>query len=238
MRSRRCRGWRVPHVVVITTIAPVHLEFFGSLAKIADAKAEIFLGLEPGGAAVLNRDNSQFTHLKRRAKEAGVTRIVSFGEHAKADARLIKCALHADCSTVQAEILGTEITYKIGAPGRHLVLNSLAVLGHSRAGRRRSRFGGVGVVRTQARVRTRRADRDRAARRFGLHHRRQLQRQPGFGRGRARFTRSDAGWSAWTPHRRARRYARTWAAGSGAAPRPCSPPLTLIRSISFSAAVR
>ncbi len=117
-----------PQVVAITTIAPVHLEFFGSLAKIADAKAEIFFGLEPGGAAVLNRDNSQFTHLKRRAKEAGVTRIVSFGEHEKADARLIKCALRPDCSTVQAEILGTELTYKIGAPGRHLVVNSLAVL--------------------------------------------------------------------------------------------------------------
>jgi UDP-N-acetylmuramoyl-tripeptide--D-alanyl-D-alanine ligase len=117
-----------PHVAVITTIAPVHLEFFGSLAKIADAKAEVFLGLDAGGAAVLNRDNSQFLHLKRRAKEAGVARIVSFGEHEKADARLIKCALHANCSTVQADILGSELTYKIGAPGRHLVYNSLAVL--------------------------------------------------------------------------------------------------------------
>jgi UDP-N-acetylmuramoyl-tripeptide--D-alanyl-D-alanine ligase len=120
-----------PHVALITTIAPVHLEFFGTLAKIADAKAEIFLGLESGGAAVLNRDNSQFAHLKRRAKEARVARIVSFGEHEKADARLIKCALHADCSTVQADILGTELTYKIGAPGRHLVVNSLAVLATS-----------------------------------------------------------------------------------------------------------
>jgi UDP-N-acetylmuramoyl-tripeptide--D-alanyl-D-alanine ligase len=117
-----------PHVAIITTIAPVHLEFFGSLANIADAKAEIFLGLEADGAAVLNRDNSQFAHLKRRAKEAGVARIVSFGEHEKADARLIKSALHADCSTVQAQILGTELTYKIGAPGRHVVHNSLAVL--------------------------------------------------------------------------------------------------------------
>ncbi len=117
-----------PHVAVITTIAPVHLEFFGSLAKIADAKAEIFLGLEADGAAVLNRDNSQFAHLKRRANEAGVARIVSFGKHEKADARLVKSALHPDCSTVQAQILGTELTYKIGAPGRHLVDNSLAVL--------------------------------------------------------------------------------------------------------------
>jgi len=117
-----------PHIAVITTIAPVHLEFFGTLANIADAKAEIFLGLEKDGAALLNRDNSQFAHLKRRAKEAGVAHILSFGEHAKADARLIKCAMRAECSTVQADILGTELTYKIGAPGRHLVLNSLAVL--------------------------------------------------------------------------------------------------------------
>jgi UDP-N-acetylmuramoyl-tripeptide--D-alanyl-D-alanine ligase len=117
-----------PHVAVITTIAPVHLEFFGSLDKIADAKAEIFLGLEPGGAAVINRDIAQFAQLKRRAQEASVARIVSFGEHAKADARLVKCALHPHCSTVVADIFGTELTYKIGTPGRHLVNNSLAVL--------------------------------------------------------------------------------------------------------------
>jgi len=117
-----------PHVALITTVAPVHLEFFGSLTKIADAKAEIFVGLEPDGVAVINRDIAQFAHLKRRANEAGVARIVSFGEHAKADARLIKSALHPHCSTVRADILGTELTYKIGAPGRHLVLNSLAVL--------------------------------------------------------------------------------------------------------------
>ncbi|MGD0025273.1 MAG: UDP-N-acetylmuramoylalanyl-D-glutamyl-2,6-diaminopimelate--D-alanyl-D-alanine ligase, partial [Xanthobacteraceae bacterium] len=122
--SRQAR----PHVALITTIAPVHLEFFGSLTKIADAKAEIFLGLEAGGAAVINRDIPQFAHLKRRAKEAGVARIVSFGEHEKSDARLIKCALHPRCSTAAAQIFGTELTYKIGAPGRHLVANSLAVL--------------------------------------------------------------------------------------------------------------
>jgi UDP-N-acetylmuramoyl-tripeptide--D-alanyl-D-alanine ligase len=117
-----------PHVVLITAIAPVHLEFFGTLAKIADAKAEIFLGLEKGGVAVLNRDNSQFAHLLRRAKEAEVARVVSFGQHPKADARLIKFALHPECSTVEADILGTQLTYKVGAPGHHLVVNSLAVL--------------------------------------------------------------------------------------------------------------
>jgi len=117
-----------PHVALITTIAPVHLEFFGSLNKIADAKAEIFLGVQPGGAAVINRDIAQFAQLKRLAQAAGIARIVSFGEHARSGARLIKCALHPKCSTVQADILGNELTYKIGAPGKHLVHNSLAVL--------------------------------------------------------------------------------------------------------------
>ena len=117
-----------PHVAIITTVEPVHLEFFPSIAAIADAKAEIFLGIEPGGAAVLNHDNPHFARLERAAKSAGVGRVVSFGEHAKADARLIKCALQADNSTVQARILGADVTYKIGAPGHHLVMNSLAVL--------------------------------------------------------------------------------------------------------------
>jgi UDP-N-acetylmuramoyl-tripeptide--D-alanyl-D-alanine ligase len=117
-----------PHVAIITTIAPVHLEFFGTLAKIADAKAEIFLGIEPGGTAILNADIAQFNQLKRSAKAAGVAHIVAFGENKKADARLIKCVLQARSSTVEAQILGIDLTYKIGAPGRHLVSNSLAVL--------------------------------------------------------------------------------------------------------------
>src|SRR6516225_5274418 len=117
-----------PQVAIITTVEPVHLEFFGSLEAIADAKAEIFLGLERGGAAVINRDNVQFARLERSAQNADVARIVSFGEHARADARLIKCSLQSDTSTVQARIFGTDVTYKLGAPGRHLVLNSLAVL--------------------------------------------------------------------------------------------------------------
>jgi UDP-N-acetylmuramoyl-tripeptide--D-alanyl-D-alanine ligase len=117
-----------PQVAIVTAIEPVHLEFFGSLEAIADAKAEIFLGLERGGAAVINRDNPQFMRLERSARDVGVERIVSFGEHARADARLIKCSLQAETSTVQAQILGTEVTYKLGAPGRHLVLNSLSVL--------------------------------------------------------------------------------------------------------------
>jgi len=117
-----------PHVAVITTVEPVHLEFFAGIEAIADAKAEIFLGVEPGGAVVLNRDNSQFARLQRLARKAGLSRIVSFGTDKRSDARLIDVSLHATCSAVHAEILDHDITYKIGMPGRHMVMNSLAVL--------------------------------------------------------------------------------------------------------------
>lgn len=117
-----------PHVAIVTAIEPVHLEYFGSLEKIADAKAEIFSGIELGGAAVLNRDSAQFARLAAAAKDAGVARIVSFGAHSEADARLKRHSLQPDCSTVEARILDADVTYKLGAPGRHLVLNSLGVL--------------------------------------------------------------------------------------------------------------
>ena len=117
-----------PHVAMVTTIAPVHLEFFGTLEAIADAKAEIFSGVEQGGAAVINADTPQFARLKSAAQAAGIARIVAFGEHDGADARLVKASLQADTSTVQAQILGNDVTYKLGAPGRHVVDNSLGVL--------------------------------------------------------------------------------------------------------------
>ena len=117
-----------PHIAIVTGVEPVHLEYFGTLEAIADAKAEIFSGVEPDGAVVLNRDNSQYARLERAARAAGVKRIISCGEHREAKARLLSVSLQPDCSTVRASILGTEVTYKIGAPGRHLAQNSLAVL--------------------------------------------------------------------------------------------------------------
>ena len=116
-----------PHVAIVTTVEAAHLEYFGSVEAIADAKAEIFLGFEPGGVAVINQDNPQFERLKRAAEAAGA-RVVGFGTRADAEARLIEASFKPDCSTVRASILGADVTYKLGAPGRHVVMNSLAVL--------------------------------------------------------------------------------------------------------------
>ncbi|ESX67715.1 MULTISPECIES: UDP-N-acetylmuramoylalanyl-D-glutamyl-2,6-diaminopimelate--D-alanyl-D-alanine ligase [unclassified Mesorhizobium] len=118
-----------PHVAIITLIAAAHLGFFRNLDEIAKAKAEVFEGLEPGGAALLNRDDQRWKLLEKMAKEAGVEHVYGFGENARATFKLIKCELNADHSVIAAKIGGHEIVARIGAPGRHMVQNVLAVLG-------------------------------------------------------------------------------------------------------------
>jgi UDP-N-acetylmuramoyl-tripeptide--D-alanyl-D-alanine ligase len=117
-----------PNIAIVTTVEPVHLGFFPSVEAIADAKAEIFQGLEPGGVAVLNRDNLHFERLRREAEKRG-TKVLAFGAAKDADIRLLDTKIGEESSDVTADVMGETVTYRIGAPGRHLVQNSLAVLG-------------------------------------------------------------------------------------------------------------
>ena len=116
-----------PHVGLITTIAPAHFEFFETVADIADAKAEIFAGM-PGGVAILNRDNAYFPMLAVAAYACRVERIIGFGAHPDATTRVIEAQTDSNGSDIKAEIDGRALTYRIGQPGRHWVINSLAVL--------------------------------------------------------------------------------------------------------------
>jgi len=117
-----------PHVAVITTIEPVHIEFFPSLWGIADAKGEIFSGIEPGGTAVINRDSPYFERLKAHALASAAGRVISFGEHETADIRAERIIVKPDQSIVEARVFGQLVTYRIGTAGRHIALNSLSVL--------------------------------------------------------------------------------------------------------------
>ncbi len=117
-----------PHAAIITTVAPAHLEFFDSVADIAEAKAEIFAGVQPGGAAVLPFDNAHYPLLRQRAEEAGIERLVTFGEKEGADFRLIEATPNGGVTCVKAEINGAPFTFNLGAPGRHQALNALCVL--------------------------------------------------------------------------------------------------------------
>ena len=118
-----------PHVALITTVEAVHLEFFSSIAAIADAKAEIFAGLLPQGVAVLNRDNPYFERLEASAQASPAGQIIGFGAHEKADIRLLDLKLLPDGSDVVVDYFGRRLSYRIQSPGRHIALNSLGILG-------------------------------------------------------------------------------------------------------------
>lgn len=114
-----------PHVALITAVEAVHLAAFDSVEQIADAKAEIFAGLEPRGVAILNRDNPHFARLVR---QAGAARILSFGT-ADADLLLEQATIAGLATVVRARILGQPVAIKLGAPGAHFALNAVAALG-------------------------------------------------------------------------------------------------------------
>src|SRR3546814_14094509 len=84
--------------------------------------------MDANGTAVLNRDIALFHHLCARAEDAGISRVLSFGRHKEAAARLLDCSLHATCSAVTASIRGKEIEYCLAMPGSPWVMTSLTVL--------------------------------------------------------------------------------------------------------------
>jgi len=117
-----------PHVAMITTIAPAHLEFFGTCEAIADAKSEIFEGVAPGGAALIPADSPYAERLVARARQAHVARILKFGAADRSDARLTDYSETVEGAQVKAEICGTPCEFRIGAPGRHVALNAVGAL--------------------------------------------------------------------------------------------------------------
>ncbi len=121
-------GFVRPHVALVTTIAPAHLEFFGSCEAIADAKSEIFEGLSPGGPALIPADSPYADRLAARARQAHVTRVLTFGEKAGSAARLLAYDESAAGCRVSADICGTPVEFRIGAPGRHIAGNAIAAL--------------------------------------------------------------------------------------------------------------
>ena len=117
-----------PHVCIITTIQPAHTEYFKSLADIAKAKAEIFIGAEKNATAVLNHDIPEYAQLVKAAKDAGIEKIISFGGDEDADVHLVSFEVGAKGSDVSVTINDKRIDYRVGIAGRHWVMNSLCVL--------------------------------------------------------------------------------------------------------------
>ncbi len=117
-----------PHVAIVTMVAAVHLEHFDSIAGIADAKGEIFSGLEPNGVAVINGDLEWTERLKGHATKARPSKLITFGRGEMCDVRLLSLKLDEDGSEATASLFGKRVAFRIGVPGEHWALNSLGVL--------------------------------------------------------------------------------------------------------------
>lgn len=117
-----------PHVAIVTAVAPAHREFFASEEEIADAKGEIFQGLETGGTAIIPHDSPHRDRLTAAARPyAG--RIWTFGRSAGADVRAREMVPVPGRGTlVTAALPDAELTFTISQPGEHWVSNALAVL--------------------------------------------------------------------------------------------------------------
>ncbi|WP_308517777.1 UDP-N-acetylmuramoyl-tripeptide--D-alanyl-D-alanine ligase [Sphingomonas flavescens] len=116
-----------PHVALVTAIAPAHIESLGSIEAIADAKGEIFEGLERDGVAIIPNDTPQRDRLVKAARRHA-DRIITFGT---GDADVF--AIHAVTaegggSLISASLLERELTLTISQRGEHWVSNALAVL--------------------------------------------------------------------------------------------------------------
>ncbi len=107
-----------PHVAIVTAVANAHIGHLGSLEAIADEKASVLRGLEPGGLAILPGDSP---FLARMAK-AAPGRVITFGQAENADARLLQI------SPVRARICGANVEFALAAPGAHMALNAVAAL--------------------------------------------------------------------------------------------------------------
>lgn len=117
-----------PHVAAITTIGPVHIEHFDHEGAIADAKAELFLGIETGGIAVVYGDNKWADRLARRAGMRADLSVVTFGSNSEFGACLTSLEPDGLGQIATATILGSSISWRIAEPGAHWAMNGLCAL--------------------------------------------------------------------------------------------------------------
>lgn len=116
-----------PHIALVTAIAPAHVENLGSIEAIADAKGEIFQGLEPDGVAIIPNDSSERDRLLKAARRRA-DRIITFGR-GDADVHAVHSVeARGGGSLVNAALLERELTFTIAQRGDHWISNALAVL--------------------------------------------------------------------------------------------------------------
>ena len=114
-----------PEIGVVTNVAPVHLEFFDSLAGIARAKYELIESLPPSGTAVLNADDEYVSQFGRGFKG----KVITYGTAATADVRAENVQSRgAEGSEFEVVTASGREHAHLPLVGEHNVLNALAAV--------------------------------------------------------------------------------------------------------------
>lgn len=124
-RMRQSALMARPDVAVFTNVLPAHLGAVSSVRDIAIAKSHIFAGMASGGVAVLNRDMREWAIVNELARQRGLT-VLRYGTAPECEFRLLD--YEALTGQVTALCLGRRLEYRLAARGRHMALNSVAVL--------------------------------------------------------------------------------------------------------------
>ncbi|MCG8438300.1 MAG: UDP-N-acetylmuramoyl-tripeptide--D-alanyl-D-alanine ligase [Pseudomonadales bacterium] len=119
-----------PKVVLVTNVTGAHLEGFGSMQGIANAKAEIFGGCVPGGRAIINNDDSFAEFFAGEAIKAGLN-VIRISTRGAADLYAEQIVLHQDRAEFVLQPLGETVTVPL--PGAHQVNNALMACAAVRA---------------------------------------------------------------------------------------------------------
>ncbi len=115
-----------PEVAVITNIAPAHLEGLGSIEAVREAKGELLNAMEGGGVAVLPGGDPHCGVLAGRFRAEG-GRVATFGLSGACDVRASNIRMSPrGGTTFRLHLGGEEAEVRLGAVGRHNVLNALA----------------------------------------------------------------------------------------------------------------
>lgn len=115
-----------PHIALITNVLPVHLANFDNIQGIADAKCEIFDGMQENGTIVLNKDNAYYDYCVTKSPKTA--KILGFGENEQSDSRLIKYEFDGHLAHLEFTAFGENIKCTTPLAGRHMAQNIAAVL--------------------------------------------------------------------------------------------------------------
>jgi UDP-N-acetylmuramoyl-tripeptide--D-alanyl-D-alanine ligase len=114
-----------PEIGVVTNVAPVHLEFFKSVAEIARAKYELIEGLPAGGTAILNADDEYVSQFGRDFHG----KVVCYGRHRSADIRVEDIESQGVAGSVFDVVIdGRRERATLPLVGTHNIYNALAAV--------------------------------------------------------------------------------------------------------------